>query len=440
MKRIRRPALLFVVLATLAACQTTGGRDAYEAPLRKAGLAPAAEATTPPAEETPSHAAHAGADGTVTLDGVTYSIADLEPGSRPAGNTDEAGWWMVMDRAEREVTTAGNRVTDPALNAYISEIACRIAGDHCGDLRVYLIHRAAFNASMAPNGMMSVWTGLLLRMRNEAQLVAVLGHEFGHFLRRHTLQRMRDIIDMTNGLIFFQLAVGAAGVGPIGDIAALGVLGSIQAYGRDQEREADGYGLLFLSRQGYDPREAAKIWSALNREHEADPDRKKPDLFFASHPPSEERQRVLAELGARLQQQTGKIATGRERYLAAILPHRTGWLRDEMHLRRFASTDVLLDDLLADDPNPAELLFFKGELRRLRGEDGDDATALDFYSKALAAAGAIPAELHRSQGILLLRFGDEPGAVDAFRRYLGAAPEAGDRRFIEQMIERYSVS
>ena len=37
-----------------------------------------------------------------------------------------------------------------------------------------------------------VYTGLLLRCQSESQLAMVLGHEFGHYLRRHTLQRIRD--------------------------------------------------------------------------------------------------------------------------------------------------------------------------------------------------------------------------------------------------------
>ena len=435
--RVRSAAAIAACLL-LAACQTTGGRSTFEAPLRKAGL----PVTTAPAgqEDNTAHAAVVGQDGSLQLDGVDYSLADLSPGARPATDTDEAGWWMVMDRTEREVATAGNLVTDDALNAYVSAVACRVAGDHCNDLRVYLINRPAFNATMAPNGMMSVWTGLLLRVRSEAQLATVLGHEFGHYLRRHTLQRMRDVIAMTNGLIFFQIAVGVAGAAPVGDIAALGVLGSIQSYSRDHEREADGYGLLFLYQAGYDVREAAKVWQHLLDERDADPDREQPSIFFSSHPPSDERQKVLAELGAALHQHGAMTDTGRDRFLAATLPYRHAWLRDELNLRQFESTDVLLDGLLDGDPNPAELYFFKGELRRLRNGDGDNAAAIEFYDRALSAAGNAPPDLHRSRGIVLLRTGDRAAAAEALRAYLTAVPDAPDRLIIEQMIERPRVS
>ena len=58
--------------------------------------------------------------------------------------------------------------------------------------QVHLVRTPLFNASMAPNGMMQVWTGLLLRVDDEAQLAAVLGHEFGHYLARHSTERLRD--------------------------------------------------------------------------------------------------------------------------------------------------------------------------------------------------------------------------------------------------------
>ena len=52
-----------------------------------------------------------------------------------------------------------------------------------------------FNAMMAPNGMMLVWSGLLLRVENEAQLAAILGHELGHYLERHSVEQLRAAKD-----------------------------------------------------------------------------------------------------------------------------------------------------------------------------------------------------------------------------------------------------
>src|SRR3546814_16579073 len=88
-----------------------------------------------------------------------------------------------------------------------------------------------FNASMAPNGMMTVWSGLLLRVNDEAQLAAILGHEMGHYMQRHTLARMRDMRSKAD--------IGAflGGLGIVGGIAQLTLLASNFAYARDQRSE-----------------------------------------------------------------------------------------------------------------------------------------------------------------------------------------------------------
>ena len=81
---------------------------------------------------------------------------------------------------------------DLKLHAYVEDIACRLGASHCPDIRVHIVRTPWFNASMAPNGMMQVWSGLLLRADNEAQLAAVLGHEIGHYISRHSVERLRD--------------------------------------------------------------------------------------------------------------------------------------------------------------------------------------------------------------------------------------------------------
>ena len=161
---------------------------------------------------------------------ATQPVTDVEPGQRPPLESEEAGFWMQMDRVEERVRTSGRVVRDEDLNAYVREILCRLVEDYCGDIRFYIVRHPYFNASMGPNGAMQIWTGLLLRVQNEAQLAAVLGHELTHYLRRHTLQRWRDIRAKTDALVFVQLATAVAGVGIVGTFAQLAALGSIQAF------------------------------------------------------------------------------------------------------------------------------------------------------------------------------------------------------------------
>lgn len=364
--------------------------------------------------------------------GSPGALADIRPGQRPPPDSDEAGLWMHMDRVERSVKTSGRLMADPALNGYVRDVVCRLAGDYCADIRVYVVQTPHFNASMAPNGVMQVWTGLILRAENEAQLAYVLGHELGHYLRRHSVQLWRDARLKGDLLAFFRLLASAAGYGFAGDLAHLIAVGSIYAFSRDNEREADELGFELMVKAGYDPREAPKIWEALVKEREAR-NGSAPLIFFATHPPTEERIETLRTLATKAHRAERAGVVGREAFLAATGLYRSTFLRDELRRRDFARTEVLLGRLLERDPGSGELHFFQGELYRLRNGEGDEPKAIAAYRRAIEIGGA-PAEAHRALGLLYMRGGEKGGARAAFERYLTTHPEAEDREMIQSYL------
>jgi predicted Zn-dependent protease len=358
-------------------------------------------------------------------------VADLKPGERPDLQTDEAGLWMQMDRVESQLKSSGRIVADPALNRYVRDVTCRLSAEYCKDLRLYIVQTPHFNASMAPNGTMQVWTGTLLRVRNESQLAYVLGHEMGHYIRRHSVQRWRSIRSKSDGMAFFTVSTRMAGLGFVGDLAELASMASVMAFSRDHERESDQIGFDMLTGAGYKAGEAPKIWESLIAERDA-AGAEKPSVFFASHPTSEERTETLRQRAAG----AGTAGDdGRKRYLAAIGPHRGEWLKDELRKRDFEGTEALLEQLLADGYRPGEILFYQGELHRQRGDDGDMAMAIKLYRKAATAKGA-PAEVHRSLGMMYWKSSQPANARKSFRNYLRAAPKAEDRAMIQSYIDQ----
>jgi predicted Zn-dependent protease len=224
-----------------------------------------------------------------------------------------------------------------------------------------VLRAAGFNASMAPNGSMRIWTGLLLRSRNEAQLAFVLGHELGHNLRRHSLQRWREVRETTNTLVFFKVATAVAGVGLTGALADIVALGALYSFSRDNEREADDLGFERMAEYGYDAGEAAAVWEALLEEKEAadEPGRM---IFFSTHPSGEERAATLRALAEEYDHVASGDDLGRDRLMAAIRPHRGDWLRDELRQRRFERMQVVLDHLMEEPAGLGELHFYQGEL------------------------------------------------------------------------------
>lgn len=367
-----------------------------------------------------------------TSRGDPGALADIGPGQRPAADTDEAGLWMQMDRVEENLRTSGRLLTDPGLNSYIRETVCGLVGPYCADIRVYVVQTPHFNASMAPNGTMQVWTGLLLRAENEAQLAYVLGHEVGHYLRRHSVQLWRDVRAKSGFLAYFRLLTAAAGVGFVGPLADLAAMASVFGFSRENEREADELGFELMVKAGYDPREAPKIWEALLKERAAAKDPTS-FIFFATHPPTEERIETLKKLAQTTAASGRPVRVGKEQFLAKLIPLRATLLRDELRRREFAGSQVVLDRLLEEGVSLGELHFFQGELYRLRTQVGDPERAIASFEKALEFADA-PPETHRALGLLFSRTGQKEKARLSFGRYLQTRPDAEDRAMIDAYL------
>lgn len=354
--------------------------------------------------------------------------ADWQPPprfTRPDVASDEGGLWALLDREETRLRRSPFRLRDEALENYLTEVAHRLAGEHAADLRIYAMRTPMFNASMAPNGMMQVWSGLLLRMENEAQLAAVVGHEIGHYLQRHALAQLRDAKSrsaMGNFMLMFGL---------LGALGALATVAGSYSFSREQETEADAVGVVLMRRAGYDPTQAARVWANLLDELNAAPegDAVKSSPMFATHPASSERQAALEALA-----QGGTGDTREAAYVARLAPQRFGMLEDELRRARFDESLALLDRMAARQPEDAELLHFRGEAHRQRARDGDAELALADFEAALQTARA-PAVTHRSLGLLHRAQGRREAALAAFSRYVELAPQAPDAALIRQGME-----
>jgi predicted Zn-dependent protease len=374
------------------------------------------------------------------------------PLQRPAIDTPEGGLWDLADRAERDAQNSGELIRDEALNAYLRGVACRVAADACGAIRLYVMRRPFFNAMMAPNGYTEIWSGLLLRAENEAEAAFVIGHEIGHFDEQHSAamqrvmeERMRTA--MVVGIVIGVAGAAAAGNSPnsaqgiydaargISDIVYLGTIASVFGFSREMEEEADSLGFNRAMAAGYDPRGGAALWRSLVAETQAsDHERVRRSTtrasIFATHPVTTDRIEALDALAT---DAPGGGDLGRERYRAAIRPHLGDWLRDDLRRRDFGQTLHLIARLGLHGEDLGVLAYFEGEAYRLRRSAGDTERAAEAYARAITFTDA-PPEAFREHGSALLRAGDTPGAVAAFEAYLDRAPNAEDRLLIEDDI------
>lgn len=359
------------------------------------------------------------------------SLEFVTPHYQPAPDSDERGLWAAVERTEREVKASRFTLRDPSLTSYVQEILCRLGRDHCQDVRSYVIRTPLFNASMAPNGMLQVWSGLLLRCRDEAQLAAIVGHELGHYLRRHTVQQWRDARTKADFGAFLSLGLAAAGVGVLGSVTNLALVASVFAFSRDQEREADEIGLALMADAGYAPGAAAEVWEQLLTEQRASTAEGSKSTFFATHPDSAERLAALQALAAA--RAGGAEERGLERYRERLRSIRPMLVADELRLRQYGRSETVFDGLLARSGDDGLLWYAKGEIYRLRGDAGDLDRALAAYERARNAEAA-PPELYRSIAMTAHRLNDRARAEQAFARYAELSPAASDLETLRNLL------
>ena len=181
---------------------------------------------------------------------------------------DERGMWMDADESEKKLRNSPLVIRDEALNKYVRDVLCRTVGNvRCNGVRVYVLEVPAFNASMRPNGAMTVWSGLLLRVRNEAELGAVLGHEFAHFELRHSLSGFKQRRTASDFLAWAAVLGGMTNTDT--SLLQLSLLGSMFQFNREQEEGADLLGMKYLGASNYPAIAAADVWSHVMAEQDA---------------------------------------------------------------------------------------------------------------------------------------------------------------------------
>jgi predicted Zn-dependent protease len=349
---------------------------------------------------------------------------------------DERGLWMETDEVERRLRDSTLVIRDEPLNAYVHRVLCNTVGtDRCKSVRIYVMEVPQFNATMAPNGMMQIWSGLLLRVRNEAELAAVLGHEFAHFELRHSLKGFKQ--KRTASDIMAWATVLGAAAGADMSLLQLTLVGSTFRYGRDQEEEADLLALKYLAASPYPASAGAEVWENLMAEQDATAKGRRQKAvqrysagFFDSHPTELKRAVSMRSIASKLGDEGERQAAGHRLAMAGHLPR---FLDAQLKLNDFGGSEYLLGELSKVDGSSGELLFARGELHRQRGNPRDLVSAAQFYSEALAKGYTRP-ETHRNLGLALLRSGKAAEAKASLMEYLKLQPDASDAKAINALL------
>lgn len=189
-------------------------------------------------------------------------------------------------------------VQDPQVNAYVGQVMDRLAPHtHRRDVayNTRVLNANYVNAYTFPAGAMGVTRGILVDLKSEAELAALLGHEAGHVNARHAAQRQGQ------AMVAQAAVVGIAAVASTSDskwapLAGLGAMVGASAllasYSRDNEREADSLGQRYMVAAGYPAGGMTSLHELLLAEEKSQPSMLQ--TMFSTHPMSRERRDTAA--------------------------------------------------------------------------------------------------------------------------------------------------
>ena len=189
-------------------------------------------------------------------------------------------------------------VTDPEIVAYVETVGRRLtkhSPKYDVNYTFKIVDMELPNAFALPGGHVYVSRGLLALVNSEDELAGVMGHEIGHVVGRHAVQRLTRVaatspLRIATGLAGAAVGIVAPKVGTtISDVGQVASALVIAPHSRDQEREADTVGQNMAASAGWNPEGLTSLLKSLGRDEELRTDEESQSSFFDTHPATDER-------------------------------------------------------------------------------------------------------------------------------------------------------
>ncbi|MCY4128659.1 MAG: M48 family metalloprotease [Gammaproteobacteria bacterium] len=164
---------------------------------------------------------------------------------------------------------------DPLIKYFVEKYCYRVA-EHSDltsvHLRPIVIKSEQFNAFAAPGGVIGINLGLFTMARDIHEFASVIAHELAHLSQRHYARRLekekmatfRNLVGYLTSVAIIASGATDAGLATMLGSTALADAASL-GYSRAQEREADRVGLNTLTRAGFDPHGAARMFEHMQQ-------------------------------------------------------------------------------------------------------------------------------------------------------------------------------
>jgi len=269
---------------------------------------------------------------------------------------------------DKEILASTNVVSDPLFTAWIDGIGKALFAETARKdipYSIKVLNVPDVNAFSTLGGFIYLDAGAIDFVQSDDELAGVIGHETGHIERRHVLQN-ESKVGVLN-VLFGLGSLFSPFVYRFGQIMEAGVVAKIQ---REDETQADRYGLMLMTRAGYDP--AAMVSFMQHLGAFAGDQGGLLDKYFADHPGTPDRVAALVSYP----ELDPKVRTGAQRLAAAIHDEDEG--RYAIAARGFAA-------VLKDDPANTVAQYHLGETQLALGTAAEGERNL-----AQAAAAGSP--------------------------------------------------
>jgi Peptidase family M48 len=183
---------------------------------------------------------------------IALSIAMLSASiPAPAFALPTSSEVQIGKEYDKQITDSTVVVTDPLLNQWVNDVSNKLWAQTARKdvpYSIKILDVSDINAFSTMGGYIYINEGTLDFVQSDDELAGVIGHETGHIERRHavTAANKASILNVLFGIgsLFSPLLYR------FGQFLQAGALARIA---RDDENEADKYGLMLMARAGYDP-------------------------------------------------------------------------------------------------------------------------------------------------------------------------------------------
>lgn len=174
------------------------------------------------------------------------------------------------------------QIADDSLNIFLDRFVAGLKFESSYPIKVRVIDSDEINAFAVPGGRIFIYSGLLEKMDGYEELVALLGHEATHVIKRHSLRSLLSAA--TTGVVISTMLGNNSGLTgwALSEADQLKQLD----YSRDLETEADSHGLYLMTLNHVDPHGMLKLMNILKRESVEEPGLMK---YLSTHPDTDAR-------------------------------------------------------------------------------------------------------------------------------------------------------